>query len=413
MIVCPFRRFYLLSQIRRMLIPIGTDAPLYHYPITTIGLIVANVVCFIVTGFGAEESLEPWVLHFGSINPIEWLSTMFAHAGFSHLIGNMFFLWGFGLVIEGKLGWWRMLMLYLAIGISQAALIQLIMLPWDRGGAVGASSAIMGLMAISLVWAPKNELKVFMILFFRVFVFDITIMWYACFYLIWEVISWTLLDDMGMGTSALHLSGALIGFGAGFVYLKKGWVDCENWDLFRVLSGKYGRYADPSTTVSSYANPELMFGKTDVSVKEDVRESNRSKRNSKRLNRINEMIDGGDFIGASEAMLTLSMEDSDSQFDESRLKKLAGGLLRANMPDDAEIYLEEYVERFPDNAAWVRVQLAQVLLVHHKRPSAALTELKQVRVSELTEEQHTTANKIAAAAKKQVNAGVRDAESEW
>ncbi len=396
-----------------MLIPIGTDAPLYHYPVTTIGLILANTVCFFVTGLGGHETLDPWVLHFGTINPAEWLSTMFAHAGFGHLIGNMFFLWGFGLVVEGKLGWWRMLMLYLAIGISQAALIQLIMLPRDSGGAVGASSAIMGLMAVSLVWAPKNELKVFMLLFFRIFIFDVTIMWYACFYLFWEIISWTLLDGMGMSTSALHLSGALFGFGAGVLYLKKDWVDCENWDLFRVLSGNYGRYADSSTTVSSYANPELMFGKSDVSVNDDIPDDSRPKRNSKRLKRINEMIDSGDFIGASEAMLTLSMEDSDSQFNKSRLKKLAVGLLQANMPDDAEIYLEEYIERFPDNAAWARVLLAQVLLVRHTRPSAALAQLKQVRPSQLTKDQRTAARKTAAAAKKQIRAGVQDTEPEW
>ncbi len=396
-----------------MLIPIGTDAPLYHYPIATVGLIVANVICFVAIGFGAEETLDPWVLHFGVINPIEWLSTMFAHAGFFHLIGNMFFLWGFGLVVEGKLGWRRMLTLYLAIGIAQAALIQFIMLPWNRGGAVGASSAIMGLMGVSLVWAPKNELKVFFSLFFRIFIFDVTIMWYACFYLGWELVSWTLLHGMGMSTAALHLSGALIGFGAGVLYLKKGWVDCENWDLFRVWSGNYGRYADSSTTVSSYANPELMFGKSDVAVKDDLPDDSRPKRNSKRLNRINEMIDCGDFIGASEEMLTHQLQDSDSQFNESRLKKLAIGLLRANMPDDAEIYLEEYVERFPDAAAWARVRLAQGLLVHHKRPSAALAELKQVRLSQLSEDQRTAAKKMAAAAKKQIKAGVLDAEPEW
>ncbi len=125
------------------------------------------------------------------------------------------------------------------------------------------------------------------------------------------------------------------------------------------------------------------------------------------------MIDCGDFIGASEEMLTHQLQDSDSQFNESRLKKLAIGLLRANMPDDAEIYLEEYVERFPDAAAWARVRLAQVLLVHHKRPSAALAELKQVRLSQLSEDQRTAAKKMAAAAKKQIKAGVLDAEPEW
>jgi hypothetical protein len=227
-------------------------------------------------------------------------------------------------------------------------------------------------------------------------------MWYACLYLGWELVSWTLLYGMGMSTAALHLSGAFIGFGAGVLYLKKGWVDCENWDLFRVWSGNYGRYADSNTTVSS-----------DVAVKDDLPDDSRPKRNYKRLKKINEMIDSGDFIGASEEMLTHQMQDSDSQFDESRLKRLAIGLLRANMPDDAEIYLEEYVERFPDAAMWARVRLAQVLLVHHKRPSAALVELKQVRLSQLTEEQRTTAKKMAVVAKKQIKAGVLDAELEW
>ena len=129
------------------MLPIGTDAPLYHYPITTVGLIITNVVCFGLTGFGDPGLTEPWILHFGEINPLQWLSSMFAHANFGHLIGNMFFLWGFGLIVEGKIGWWRMLRLYLAIGLTQAAFIQTIMLPWPVSGALGASSAIMGLMA--------------------------------------------------------------------------------------------------------------------------------------------------------------------------------------------------------------------------------------------------------------------------
>jgi membrane associated rhomboid family serine protease len=113
-------------------IPTGTDAPIYHPPIATVGLILANVACFVSQGFGEETALQPWALDLavGHINPIEWLTTMFAHAGFGHLIGNMIFLWSFGLVVEGKIGWLRMLGLYLGIGISQAAFIQLIFLPW-------------------------------------------------------------------------------------------------------------------------------------------------------------------------------------------------------------------------------------------------------------------------------------------
>jgi hypothetical protein len=38
-----------------MLFPTGTDAPIYHFPVATIGLIAANVVCFCITGFGYNQ----------------------------------------------------------------------------------------------------------------------------------------------------------------------------------------------------------------------------------------------------------------------------------------------------------------------------------------------------------------------
>lgn len=397
-------------------IPISTDAPLYHLPITTVTLMLANFVCFVVTGGGDFDRTMPWILEWGHLNPLEWISSMFAHADIRHLIGNLFFLWGFGLIVEGKIGWWRMLVTYLAIGISQAAVIQTLMLPFASEtsiGALGASSAIMGLMAISLVWAPKNELKVFMFFVFRIFVFDVSIMWYAIVYLGWECVVWALFDQMVMGTAALHLSGAVIGFGTGVLFLKKDWVDCENWDLFRVLSGNYGRFADPSTTVGSHADPRLMFGKTDVAVKNDLPDNSLKTRNGRLLTKINELIDQGDVIPASEQMFELQMQDSKSRLNSQRLKKLSQGLLRANMPDDAEIYIEEFIERFPENCAWARIRMSQLLLLHHRRPQAALQTLRQIRPVELTDDQKNLAKKIAGEAKKQIRAGVQDAEPEW
>jgi len=436
-----------------MLIPISTDAPLYHYPISTSGLIVVNFLCFIVAGAG--HSNDAWMLHYGTFNPLEWLLSIFAHIGIMHLIGNMIFLWAFGLIVEGKLGWRRFLIVYLIIGVGQSGLEQTIMLyrtdshvlssvlnvdskeelideilaedpeyteaeaeAWVnafikeyRGSSCGASSAIFGLLAICMVWAPKNE---FQVLFprRRGLTFEVTIMGYALWYFAWEVVSFVM-SDFGAGTAALHLMGAAIGFGVGVLYLKKDWVDCENWDLFRVLSGNYGRFADASTTVGSHADPVLMFGTSDVAVKDSVPDTSHRTKVSKRLAAINDLIDAGDSITASEKMFDLRMQDHKSQLTEKRLKKLSLGLLRADMPDDAEIYLEEYNERFPEDAAWARVRMAQLLLTHHKRPAAALAMLKQVRLSQLNAELQTLAKKVASVAKKLVKSGVEDAEPEW
>ena len=102
------------------LIPINTDAPLYHFPYATIGFIVVNTICFAATGFALNSRLlEPWLLQYGEgLNPLEWIPAAFAHGGFMHLIGNMFFLWGFGLVVEGKLGWRRFIPLYFAMAAA-------------------------------------------------------------------------------------------------------------------------------------------------------------------------------------------------------------------------------------------------------------------------------------------------------
>src|SRR5437867_9548243 len=101
-----------------IIIPINTDAPIYHWPWMTLVLIAANCGVFFLTGHGAdEEGCEGWLLRFGhGLHPVEWVANNFLHFGWLHLIGNMIFLWGYGIVVEGKLGWWRHLLVYLLIG---------------------------------------------------------------------------------------------------------------------------------------------------------------------------------------------------------------------------------------------------------------------------------------------------------
>ncbi|MEO2031521.1 MAG: rhomboid family intramembrane serine protease [Planctomycetaceae bacterium] len=227
------------------MIPYNTDAPLYHLPIGTALLMFANLACFAV--HGPLDGLNPWILAFGNtLNPLEWLSSLFAHDGAVHLAGNMYFLAVFGVIVEGKLGWRRFVPLYLSIGLIDSGLTQLIMLPASGGGAVGASSAIMSLMAICLVWAPRNELSLAFWCLFRLLLFEVSIFAYAMFYIVWETV-WLVLFQFQMSTPALHLIGIAVGLVAGALYVKKGWVDCENWDLFAVMAGTYGRFGDEAT----------------------------------------------------------------------------------------------------------------------------------------------------------------------
>ena len=107
-----------------MLIPWNTDAPIYHYPIASAGLIACNVAVFALL-IGEPELAEEYCLAYGDgLHPVQWLTHNFLHADFMHLLGNMIFLWSFGLVVEGKLGWYGMLPAYLGIGIANGWIVQ-------------------------------------------------------------------------------------------------------------------------------------------------------------------------------------------------------------------------------------------------------------------------------------------------
>ena len=225
------------------LLPIRTAAPIYHWPYVTVSMIVLNLVLFVLTGFGESQQIFPWSLHFGNgLIPYQWVTCNFMHLGFSHVIGNMVALWSFGLVVEGKLGWWRYLLVYLGIGILVSAILQIAMLH-SEGSAAGASGIIFGLLAMTLVWAPKNEYGILFFFWFafvvRAMVFDLSILNFSLLYLGLQLVI-AIVTGFVMSSEIIHLTGAAVGLACGIILLKLDLVDCENWDVFAVLSNTHG-----------------------------------------------------------------------------------------------------------------------------------------------------------------------------
>jgi len=83
------------------LFPTGTDAPLYHWPFATGGMILFNVLVFILQ-VAMPEQAEFFILDFGTLNPITWFSAICMHGSVSHLVGNMVVLFLFGWIVEGE-----------------------------------------------------------------------------------------------------------------------------------------------------------------------------------------------------------------------------------------------------------------------------------------------------------------------
>ena len=220
-----------------MLVPYSTDAPVYHWPFTTVVLIALNILVFVAEIF-APSPTDPLWLKFGEgYHPAQWITCNFQHGGIIHLLSNMIFLWLFGLIVEGKLGWYKTLFIYLGIGVLHAAIVQTLMLG-SEGQACGASAVIFGFMAICLVWAPENCIQCVFFLFIIPIFFEVRVFVLVAIFLALQV--WDLINtNMAMSSELLHVILAAIGFPVAIWMLKKGQVDCENWDVFSVWAGHH------------------------------------------------------------------------------------------------------------------------------------------------------------------------------
>src|SRR5207249_653947 len=98
--------------------------------------------------------------------PITYLTSMFLHSGWLHLIGNMWFLWLAGFVLEDRGGRLIYPVFYLAAGIA-ASIIHAWFNPGSIAPAVGASGAVAALMGGFLIRFPK--LKIQMLWFMLIF----------------------------------------------------------------------------------------------------------------------------------------------------------------------------------------------------------------------------------------------------
>ncbi|HEV3339627.1 MAG TPA: rhomboid family intramembrane serine protease [Pirellulales bacterium] len=348
-----------------MLIPWNTDAPIYHPPWATGALILINTLVFvaILAGVVPVEIAKQGILAYGDgLHPLQWITSNFLHAGFFHLLGNMVFLWAFGLVVEGKLGWWRFTALYLVMGVLQCGLEQVCMLGASEGGSLGASGIIYGLLAMALVWAPRNEMSCILIFWFRFITFEISILVLAMIYLGIEIAT-AALDGFGWGSSVLHLIGAAIGFGVGTWLVKSERVDCEGWDLYAVLAGREGE------KVKKRKKRKLKT--------KDPRAAGAVANRDAALAEIRRLLGEGHPRGAYALNKKMSQTVEGWQLAEPDSRLLITKLLEAEAWSESVELMAAHLAHFPD-AARVRLRLAQVLVRNERRPAQALRVLAKL-----------------------------------
>ncbi len=174
------------------MIPIGDENPRRSFPVATLGLVILNVVVFLyqltlspaaTNVFVANAALIPSrLLQERNLAAATTLVTaMFIHGGWSHLIGNMIFLWVFGDNVEDRLGVLPFLVIYLLTGIAASA-TQIAIDPTSSIPIVGASGALAGIAGVYLVLFPRARVRVVIPLFFF---FRVVLISAPLFLLIW------------------------------------------------------------------------------------------------------------------------------------------------------------------------------------------------------------------------------------
>ena len=100
-----------------------------------------------------------------AFRPVTLVTSMFLHGGWSHVIGNMWYLWIFGDNIEDAFGHGRFVVFYLLCGMTAAA-GQIVMEPASLLPTIGASGAIAGVMGAYFVLYPQSRVLTLVPIFF-------------------------------------------------------------------------------------------------------------------------------------------------------------------------------------------------------------------------------------------------------
>jgi membrane associated rhomboid family serine protease len=209
------------------MIPLRDTIPARRFPVVNTGLIVLNVLLFLLQMAMGPRGLERFITLFGLVPRELWqggsvlawlplLSSMFLHGGWWHLISNMLALYIFGDNVEDRLGHGRYLFFYLLGGIV-AGLAHVVAYADSTIPTVGASGAIAAVLGAYLILFPRSQVVTLVFVFYIMRIVRIPALIYLGFWFISQlfngVFALTSADVFQGGGVAwwAHIGGFLFG----------------------------------------------------------------------------------------------------------------------------------------------------------------------------------------------------------
>jgi rhomboid family protein len=227
------------------MLPLKDNVPTRAFPLVTVTLIAANVVVWLwewQTGVEKEVlrygyypcSVEgPCVAPASSVDHLPWFagafSSMFMHASWIHIGGNMLFLWIFGNNVEDSMGRARFLVWYLLAGLAATATQTFVTLAsTDAAGAsipnIGASGAIAGVLGAYLLLLPQASVLTAFI-FGLIFLREIPAVWFIGIWFLLQLVEggFSIVQPQAGGGTAFfaHVGGFVFGLATVRLFTEK------------------------------------------------------------------------------------------------------------------------------------------------------------------------------------------------
>src|SRR5215510_13492401 len=211
------------------MIPLRDVIPSRTTPYITVTIIVLNALAWFYELTLPHEQLNDFLTAFGVVPAyLSWptlITSMFLHGSWSHVIGNMWYLWIFGDNVEDRVGHGRFIVFYLLCGIA-AALGQIAIDPSSTLPTIGASGAIAGVMGAYFVLYPRSRVLTLVPLIFWWEIFELPAIVLLGFWFLMQLLSAGAIavtaNTAGGGVAFMaHVVGFVCGIAAVFVFRQR------------------------------------------------------------------------------------------------------------------------------------------------------------------------------------------------
>jgi len=187
-----------------------------RFPIVTVLIIAVNAVVFLLELTNGDSFVERWSAIPADIASGRHLSTLltaiFMHASWSHILGNMVFLWAFGPEIEDAMNPRRYAVFYLLGGLL-SMLGQVVADTHSTIPNLGASGAIAAVMGAFLITYPRDQIRTLLVIGWYVRVTFIPAIFLIGFWILTQLVSVGAVTETESGGVAYmaHIVGFIFG----------------------------------------------------------------------------------------------------------------------------------------------------------------------------------------------------------